>query len=268
MLEALLVASLVVATASIAYWSYFRSGYYRALEERRQTLVPFDGSGLSTPQSSDAGTKDFSDRLSKLDRALPDDHFEAIRHEIERLVNSERSYLPTHKKGGTVAYETLIEHAPKTVGLYHAPAFQTMLSDILGEPLEPTPLHDQSSCSVLFYDRPGDHIGWHFDHNFYRGRHVTVLIPIVNRGHAAGGLSSAELQAKLGGGVETIPTPPNCLVMFEGQKVVHRVTPIRHGERRIMLSMTYCTDPRNTWMQGLKRRIKDTAFFGPRALWT
>jgi hypothetical protein len=35
-----------------------------------------------------------------------------------------------------------------------------------------------------------------------------------------------------------------------------------------MLSMTYCTDPGATLWQGASRRIKDTAFFGPRALWT
>jgi hypothetical protein len=30
--------------------------------------------------------------------------------------------------------------------------------------VQPTPIHDQSSLSVLFYDRPGDHIGRHYDH--------------------------------------------------------------------------------------------------------
>jgi hypothetical protein len=40
------------------------------------------------------------------------------------------------------------------------------------------------------------------------------------------------------------------------------------NERRIILSMTYCTDPSASTAQGLARRIKDVAFFGPRALWT
>jgi hypothetical protein len=50
--------------------------------------------------------------------------------------------------------------------------------------------------------------------------------------------------------------------------VHHQVTPIREGERRLVLSMTYCTDPRAHWWQAASRRIKDTAFFGIRALWT
>jgi hypothetical protein len=32
--------------------------------------------------------------------------------------------------------------------------------------------------------------------------------------------------------------------------------------------MTYCTDPRATWWQGMARRFKDMAYFGVRALWT
>ena len=43
---------------------------------------------------------------------------------------------------------------------------------------------------MIVYEKPGDHIGWHFDHNFYRGRHFTLLIPVVNQGRD-GGLSAA-----------------------------------------------------------------------------
>ena len=66
----------------------------------------------------------------------------------------------------------------------------------------------------------------------------------------------------------TVSTAPNTLVVFEGARVRHLVTPILAGERRLMLSMTYCTDARSYWWQGLSRRLKDTAFFGIRALWT
>jgi hypothetical protein len=58
------------------------------------------------------------------------------------------------------------------------------------------------------------------------------------------------------------------MIVFEGNKILHKVTPIREGERRVVLSMTFCTDPRNSLVQGIARRIKDTAFFGIRALWT
>jgi hypothetical protein len=199
---------------------------------------------------------------------LPADRFEELRSEAERLTGTERSYVPAHKKGGTIAYETLIQRAPAIVGLYHSEAMQRFVSRIVGVPVGPTPLHDQSSLSVLVYDRPGDHIGWHYDHNFYRGRHFTLLLPVVNTGSAAGGLSHAQLAAKLGGAETHVGTPPNTLILFEGAKVLHKVAPIIEGERRIVISMTYCTDPKANLAQTAARRLKDTAFYGIRALWT
>ena len=76
------------------------------------------------------------------------------------------------------------------------------------------------------------------------------------------------LLVRRGRNERVIPTPPNTLVVFEGARVLHRVTTLAEGERRIVLSMTYCSDPRNSRLQEAARRIKDTAYFGLRALWS
>ena len=211
---------------------------------------------------------DFGERLAVVADFLPASTFAVVRAQAERLVGPERSYIPTHKKGGTVAYETIIPNAPALAALYQSREMHEFVSRLVGMPVKPTPLYDQSSLSVLCYDRPGDHIGWHFDHNFYFGRHFTVLLPVVNEGSGAGGLSHARLTAQVAGGELDIATPPNTLVVFEGARVRHKVAPIIENERRLVVSMTYCTDPREGWWQGIARRIKDTAFFGIRALWT
>ena len=116
--------------------------------------------------------------------------------------------------------------------------------------------------------KPGDLIGWHYDHNFYKGRHFTVLVPIINRGREPNGLSQARLMVRQNKRERVIATPPNAMIVFEGATVRHRVTPIGEGERRVIWSMTFRTDPRNSAFQGVARRVKDTAFFGLRALWT
>jgi hypothetical protein len=46
------------------------------------------------------------------------------------------------------------------------------------------------------------------------------------------------------------------------------LTPIIAGEKRLILSMTYCTNPRSSLIRGIARRVKDIAFFGIRSLWT
>lgn len=210
----------------------------------------------------------FAHCLATLDNVLAPDDFARLVGEVEKLVETERSYLPAHKKGGTVAYERLAQRAPALVDLYRSQGLRRLISDIVKLPVEPTPLHDQSSCSVLFYEKPGDHIGWHYDHNFYKGRHFTVLIPMINRGREPNGLSQARLMARQNRRDRIIATPPNAMIIFEGAKVRHKVTPIGEGEKRVIWSMTYCTDPRNSALQGVARRVKDTAFFGLRALWT
>lgn len=211
--------------------------------------------------------RDFLQCLCALPNVLPQPAFEALAAEIEQFVATERNYVPAHKKGGTIAYETLRESAPRVAGFYQSPQLHRFISDIVGANVGPTPPHDQSSCSVLFYERPGDHIGWHYDHNFYQGRHFTMLLSIVNRGFD-NGLSAARLMVKHGRGEQVIATPPNTLVVFEGAKVRHKVTPLNDGERRMVLSMTFCTDNRHSVIQECMRRVKDTAFFGPRALWS
>lgn len=238
---------------------------YGKLERRiedimRDPPVRADSPGQQLP--------DFAERFAAIPDALAPAAFETIRAEAEQFAAAERSYVPAHKQGGTVAYETLITTSPAIVSLYHAPAFHALISNICGEAVMPTPINDQSSLSLLSYTRPGDHIGWHYDHNFYRGRHLTVLLPLVNQGRAAEGLSHAQLVVRLGGTEHAVASPPNTLIVFEGAKVRHKVLPIIEHERRIVLSMTYCTDPTASFAQGAARRAKDMAFFGPRALWT
>ena len=264
--ETLLGSSALLA-GSAAYLATRRARVYRQVRQQQNDiaatfLTRADVDFLARRLPS------FEEHLATVSDVLPPEQLQAIANEVEALGTTERSYVPTHKKGGTVAYQTLCEHAPRVVSLYLSPSFQQMISRIVGADVVPTPLHDQSSCSVLFYERPGDHIGWHYDHNFYKGRHFTVVLPIVNRNRAGDGLSAARLIARIGEEDRVIQTPPNQMVVFEGAVVMHKATPIAEGERRVVLSMTYATDPRNTIAQGVARRFKDTAFFGIRALWT
>src|SRR5262249_48934131 len=151
---------------------------YRELGRRQQAIAQATGRDAS-PIIGGRPLPSFSDRLAVLPNGIPGDTFRQLQAEIDKLGRTERSYVPTHKKGGTIAYETLCEAAPIVVALYLSPSFHALISGIVGVKVMPTPLHDQSSCSLLVYERPGDHIGWHFDHNFYRDRHFTVLLPIV-----------------------------------------------------------------------------------------
>lgn len=229
-------------------------------------VVAFSAMPIATT-ITDRTVPSFADHLATVRDFLLEESFRALKDEIEHLSTVDRSYIPTHKKGGTIPYEYLRSHAPLAVDLYHSPEYQAFLSRIVGDRVLPTPLHHPSSLSVLVYEKPGDYIGWHYDHNFYKGRFFTVLLGIENRGHGEDGLSSVRLIVRKPDGDIIIPTPPNMLVVFEGAKVLHRATQLSEGERRIILSMTYSTDPRYSLVREGMRRVKDVAFVGVKALW-
>ncbi len=262
----LAIIALLVIWICRLRWRY---RYYRQLAARRPELCegrqPALKTGVNGPQLSPAFSKD---HLIRVDDFLDEASLRRLQQEAqENIQRGIRNYVPTHKKGRSLPYEAMYYHAPTCLAFYHAPVVQNWVSGVVGEQVFPAGDHDQSACSLLIYDQPGDHIGWHFDHNFYKGRQFTVLLSLVNKG-SEGGLSASQYQRKAGDGEpEEVDTKENALVVFEGSRVLHRATPTREGDLRIILSMTYNTVPRIHWFRELVRRFKDTAFHGIKALW-
>lgn len=207
------------------------------------------------------------ERIIRIDDFLTSDCLARLRCEAEENIpRMVPSYIPTHKKGHTLSYENIHRHAHACLAFYHSEELRKWICDVVGLSVHPTPDRDQSSLSVLCYKDAGDHINWHFDHNFYKGRHFTVLLSLANESRT-GGLSASQLMRRTPSGDEIVETAPNTLVIFEGAKVLHRASATAEGDLRIMLSMTFCEDSSTNLIREAARRIKDTAFFGLRALW-
>jgi hypothetical protein len=246
-----------------------RKSYYHELAVRRRELIagnePRLRQSVPEPQSTAAFRQSLVARISDF---LDPASLAKLREEaIAATDRKTRSYVPTHKKGGTVSYEQIHQSCPACLAFYHGEPVVRFVSQLVGEKIGPAGDHDQSAESILYYDEPGDHIQWHFDHNFYQGRQFTALINLVNRS-ADGKLSASKLQYR--GTDESdvdVDTSENSFVVFEGQRVLHRATPTQPGDLRIMLSMTFNTMAKITPFREFKRRIKDTAFFGLRVLW-
>ncbi len=252
-------------------WRYRakRARLYRALAEQRQQVVRQYAALVPTLPECNGLSESFRKLfLVRRDNFLPPEALQRLRDEcVANQVRAERTYLPVHKKGSTLSYEGVHRHAPACLGFFHSEALRRWVSDVVGQEVRPCADHDQSTCSILYYDQAGDHINWHFDHNFYRGRHYTVLLSLINRS-PRGGPSASELQTKdAAGRVTVVDTSDNSVVVFEGARVLHRASPAAEGDVRIILSMTFSTDPRVPWLKEAVRRCKDTAYYGLRALW-
>jgi hypothetical protein len=174
-----------------------------------------------------------------------------------------RNYLPGHKQGGSLGRHELDRLAPVIAELYRSPVLIDWLSRIAGEPLQPSPPNDPHAYALYFYTRAGDHIGWHYDTSYYAGRRYTLLIGLIDE-------SSCRLEYELhtrepGAAVVAgaVQIPPGGLVFFDGDKLRHRITPLRAGERRVSLTFEYLTDPRMHFGWRLVSNMKDAiAYFG------
>jgi hypothetical protein len=208
----------------------------------------------------------FDDKLMVIEEFLSEQDFEILVNAVLDHRGSQRVHIAGHKRGETIGYEELRRHVGPVVEFYNSQNLRKAISGWIGTTVVPTPRHDQSSCSVLIYTREGDHIGWHYDYNFYNGRHFTALLSLVNEHRLRPGLSSANLRVRKNGLVQIVSTPPNTLVLFEGAYIYHGVTALGPDERRIILSMTFCTNPATTPLKDFARRVKDVAYFGVKAL--
>ena len=264
---------LIVAATSYAGMAWYgrhrvrRQGHLRRLAAQRPELIR-DTEIQIAAEGPERCVQEFaSERLVRIENFVTPHCLAVLRKEAEAHIHEmERTFIPIHKKGATLSYEQIHALAPHCLAFYHSAEVQWWVSTMAGVTVYPTPDQDQSSLSLLCYHEAGDHINWHYDHNFYRGRHFTVLLSLVNEGRS-GGLSQGTFQRRKADGERSLDTSPNVLIMFEGAKVRHRATPVGQGERRIMLSMTYCADPEISRFKEFVRRCKDTAFFGLRALW-
>jgi len=203
-----------------------------------------------------------------LERLIPEPLVRAIRDEVisaeERVV---RRAVPGYKRSGSISRFRLQEVSPSALALYRSDVVRAFLSALADVPLELSPEDDPHACAVYWYAQEGDRVGYHYDTSWYEGARYTVLVGLSDD-------SSARLHCRVHARDRHRPTrelmirtAPGTVVFFNGDKLLHGVTPLGPGEQRVVLTMQYVTDPR---MRGWRRAVsnlKDAfAYFGLEAL--
>jgi alkylated DNA repair dioxygenase AlkB len=186
---------------------------------------------------------------------------------VESAVN--RNYLPGHKQGGSVSRHALDRLAPAIVELYRSPALTGWLECVAGERLQLSPPADPHAYALYFYTRAGDHIGWHYDTSYYRGRRYTLLLGVIDESSCRLDYqlhTRTKARAAVSGSVRI---PPGGLVFFNGDTLRHRITPLGAGERRVSLTFEYVTDPQmRAWGRFISNMKDAVAYFGFRQVFS
>ncbi|ALA56928.1 putative 2-oxoglutarate-Fe(II) oxygenase superfamily [Nitrospira moscoviensis] len=175
-----------------------------------------------------------------------------------------RNYIPGHKKGGSVSYYTVRRRAPLFLDLYRSDSFRAFLDRLVDAKLLLCPENDPHSCALYYYTEPGDHIGFHYDTSYYKGARYTILMGLVDRSTQCKLVCELfkDHPTKAPQRLELI-TEPGDMVIFNGDKLWHAVTPLGEGEERIALTMEYVTNPEMGAFKRLYSNLKDSfAYFG------
>jgi hypothetical protein len=200
---------------------------------------------------------------------LPPATVGALLDDVRRLEPGlNRNYIPRHKKGGSVSAFAIAEEGPALLAFYRSERFLRFLSELVGAPLLCCPDEDPHACALYFYTEPGDHMGYHYDTSYYKGARYTVLFGLVQD-------SASRLRCRLHtrqperAPVDLdVATDPGTMVIFNGDKVYHGVSPSDAGDRRIVFTMEYVTNSEMGRFSRLFSNLKDAfAYFGVGALW-
>ncbi|SDC61083.1 2OG-Fe(II) oxygenase [Paraburkholderia lycopersici] len=252
-------------------------------EEERVVTLPVRGAGSPARAVAAAGPEDAIDRALQalntdrlrddyqsqssflyLSEFLPADATQQLIDAANALLPEvNRNYLPGHKAGGSVSRHTIDRLAPYIAELYRSPRLIAWLEKITGDRLQLSPEDDPHAYALYYYTRAGDHIGWHYDTSYYDGRRYTVLFGVIDNSSCK---LDYELHTKDPNKADvpgSVQYPPGALILFDGDKLRHRVTPSLEGEMRVSLTLEYVTDPNmRPWRRFISNMKDAIAYFG------
>ena len=208
------------------------------------------------------------DEFLFLPQFLPPAVVERLLEDVARLEpDLNRNYIPRHKKGGSVSHFAIAEAGPSLLAFYHSEAFRTFLSRLVRADLKLCPEEDPHACALYFYTEAGDHMGHHYDTSYYKGARYTVLVGLVQ--DSASRLL-CRLHTRQPGRTArdlAVATTPGAMVVFNGDKVYHGVSPAAAGDRRVVLTLEYVTSQEIGRLQRAFSNLKDAfAYFGIKSL--
>ena len=204
------------------------------------------------------------DEFIVIENLLTKFSLDAILEDLERLRPAiHRNFIPNHKKGGSVSRFEIDRLGTAIPLVYQDPSLFGLLNDLAGGDLQECPEDDPHTYALYCYTEKGDHIGYHYDNSYYKGRRYTLLLGLIDN-------SSSKLECELYRDnpirktqTFSLALKPGTLVFFNGDRLYHCVTPLGEGEERIALTMEFVTDVRMNWFLRFVSNVKDSiAYFG------
>jgi len=205
-----------------------------------------------------------NDEFIIIPKFLSDGLISEIQLEVEKTKSdAHRTYIPNHKKGGSVPRPILEKKSPTLISLYTSDTLLKFFDAITDKELLPCPKRDLHACALYLYTEEGDHINYHFDTSYYKGERYTALLGVINQSRSVLDyeLFHKKKDREVSSGSAAIE--PGTLVFFNGDKLRHRVTPSAAGDERIVVTFEYVTNSDMPIINKFISNMKDAiAYFG------
>jgi hypothetical protein len=205
-----------------------------------------------------------------IERFLPETAIAAMVEETRRLMpRAHRTRVPWVRKAGTIGQGPIAREAPLLHAFYRSSAFVDFTRRLTGKPLATKNQRDAHAAALYVYERPGDHVGFHYDVCGCAGQSsYTATIGLIDdstsvvefhlfKDHPTEKMRELALAAV-----------PGSLFFFCGSKAYHRVTPLQKNQERVVYSFAYATPEKQvTGYRRFTENIKDAIlYFGPKAI--
>jgi hypothetical protein len=194
------------------------------------------------------------DELVLVPDAVAADRLAGLSEAAERLEpQATRMYVPFVRRAGTVGAVRLRREAPAFAELYRE--LREVASALAGRPLFEKDADDDHAFALYCY-REGDFMASHFDRcGDQPFGSYSVTVGIVDT-------STSQLECKISRGrAVALATGPGSLTVYNGSRVAHAVTPLGRGQRRIVLSGSYRTQPEKARVPHLVQRVVEGALY-------
>jgi len=202
---------------------------------------------------------------------MPEVLVEKMVNEVRRFSPREihRVYIPWIRKAGTVGQRAIQQKAPLLYALYRSPAIRQLTSRLAATPLFLKNEVDSHAAALYVYQRPGDHVTFHYDDCGCEGQaSYTGTFGVINRTNSRVHFQLFRKNPERSPKELFISMVPGSFVFFCGSEAYHRVTPLGPNEERITYSFAYVRDGKR--LRGFRRfteNIKDALlYFGPKGI--
>ncbi len=178
-------------------------------------------------------------------------------------VENKKSTNVILRKASGISFTELHQSYSGFLEFYHSFEFKNFLQHRLKKIINRPPMSDDNCCSIIMYTSKGDYINWHYDYSSYHGKRYTILLTLVNENELTGNLSENNFIYVEDGVEKKLKCKPNSIIIFDGENIRHKSTPINDNEKRVLISMTFCDicQQKTNIINRFYEKIKNLAFY-------